>query len=199
MVVLLLLFYYCRVQEGHKQLTISRCNLTNQFDSAVLKKQQSTLKVVIYKFACARWRSSTFLPFCFLMPVIKSSLSACFFVLFRSSVIWTLGLLWSSFSLLSALGKTYFTFHRSTIFYFILCFIAETPSAPFLDLTVLSDSSIYANFSAPLSDGGAAINSYKVCCVLLMHCALFSTSNILFHADRVGYWPRRARSSSHYY
>lgn len=38
----------------------------------------------------------------------------------------------------------------------------ETPSAPFLDLTVLSDSSVYANFSAPLSDGGAAINSYKV-------------------------------------
>lgn len=38
----------------------------------------------------------------------------------------------------------------------------EVPSAPFLDLTVLSDSSIYANFSAPLSDGGSAINSYKV-------------------------------------
>ena len=38
----------------------------------------------------------------------------------------------------------------------------ETPSAPFLDLTVLSGDSIQANFSAPLSDGGAAIHSYKL-------------------------------------
>lgn len=38
----------------------------------------------------------------------------------------------------------------------------DVPGAPFLDLTVLSQSSIYANFSPPLSDGGSAINSYKV-------------------------------------
>jgi len=38
----------------------------------------------------------------------------------------------------------------------------ETPSAPFLDLTVQSQKSIYANFSPPLTDGGSAIHSYKV-------------------------------------
>ncbi len=41
-------------------------------------------------------------------------------------------------------------------------FILETPSAPFLDLTVQSQSSVYANFSPPLTDGGSAIHSYKV-------------------------------------
>lgn len=49
----------------------------------------------------------------------------------------------------------------SLLFAFHLIF-AEVPTAPFLDLTVLSDSSVYANFSAPISDGGSAINSYKV-------------------------------------
>eukprot|EP00981_Chlorochromonas_danica_P003361 scaffold644_cov168-Ochromonas_danica.AAC.53 len=38
----------------------------------------------------------------------------------------------------------------------------DTPSSPFLDLTVLSQSSIYANFSPPLTDGGSAIYQYKV-------------------------------------
>jgi hypothetical protein len=38
----------------------------------------------------------------------------------------------------------------------------EVPSAPFLDLTVLSSSAIQANFSAPLSDGGAAVDSYQL-------------------------------------
>jgi hypothetical protein len=38
----------------------------------------------------------------------------------------------------------------------------EVPTSPFLDLTVISNSEIQTNFSAPLSDGGAAINSYKV-------------------------------------
>lgn len=38
----------------------------------------------------------------------------------------------------------------------------EVPSAPFLSLDVLSQSSIYANFSPPLLDGGSAIQSYKV-------------------------------------
>jgi len=38
----------------------------------------------------------------------------------------------------------------------------EVPSAPFVDLTVLGSDLIAVNFSAPLSDGGAAINSYKV-------------------------------------
>jgi len=41
-------------------------------------------------------------------------------------------------------------------------FSASTPTSPFLDLTVLSQSSINANFSAPSSDGGSAINSYKI-------------------------------------
>ena len=47
--------------------------------------------------------------------------------------------------------------HLSTYVWYI-----ETPSAPFLDLTVLSGDTIQANFSAPLSDGGAAIHSYKL-------------------------------------
>jgi len=38
----------------------------------------------------------------------------------------------------------------------------QTPSAPFLDLTVLSGSSIQASFKPPLSDGGAAINAYNL-------------------------------------
>jgi len=46
-------------------------------------------------------------------------------------------------------------FHSTIVAY-------EIPTAPFLDLTVQSQSSIYSNFSAPLSDGGSAINSYKL-------------------------------------
>ncbi len=38
----------------------------------------------------------------------------------------------------------------------------EVPSAPFVDLAVLGSDLIAVNFSAPLSDGGSAINSYKV-------------------------------------
>eukprot|EP01032_Pedospumella_encystans_P021111 gene21111-23955_t len=58
----------------------------------------------------------------------------------RLSYAWTFGLVW----LLASTASL------------------EVPTAPFLDLTVLSDSSVYANFSAPISDGGSAINSYKV-------------------------------------
>jgi len=38
----------------------------------------------------------------------------------------------------------------------------DVPTSPFLDLTVISDSSIKASISPPLSDGGASINSYKI-------------------------------------
>lgn len=41
-------------------------------------------------------------------------------------------------------------------------FSLDVPGSPFLDLTVLSQSSIYANFSPPLTDGGSAISSYEV-------------------------------------
>ena len=36
------------------------------------------------------------------------------------------------------------------------------PTAPYLDLTVLSGDTIQASFTPPLSDGGSSINSYKV-------------------------------------
>ena len=36
------------------------------------------------------------------------------------------------------------------------------PSAPFVDLSVIDGSTIRANFSAPVTDGGVAISSYKV-------------------------------------
>jgi hypothetical protein len=48
------------------------------------------------------------------------------------------------------------------VFYLALGLSLEIPTAPFLDLTVLSGESIQANFTAPLSDGGSAINSYKL-------------------------------------
>lgn len=40
--------------------------------------------------------------------------------------------------------------------------LAEVPTAPFVDLTVISGSSIGVNFTSPLSNGGSAINNYKV-------------------------------------
>jgi len=43
---------------------------------------------------------------------------------------------------------------------FVTC--QTIPSAPFLDLTVLSGTSVRTNFSAPLTDGGSAITSYKI-------------------------------------
>lgn len=66
---------------------------------------------------------------------------------------WAVIALGSSSSLLFAFPSTSMTSSYSII---------DVPGAPFLDLTVLSQSSIYANFSPPLSDGGSAINSYKV-------------------------------------
>lgn len=39
---------------------------------------------------------------------------------------------------------------------------AEIPSAPFLSLSVVSNSEVQVAFDSPLSDGGAAINSYEV-------------------------------------
>jgi hypothetical protein len=38
----------------------------------------------------------------------------------------------------------------------------EVPTSPYLDLSVLSGDTIQASFTPPLSDGGSAINSYKV-------------------------------------
>lgn len=47
-------------------------------------------------------------------------------------------------------------------FFVISVTSVDVPTGPFLDLTVVSDSSIKASISPPLSDGGAAINSYKI-------------------------------------
>jgi hypothetical protein len=38
----------------------------------------------------------------------------------------------------------------------------DVPSVPLLNLTVISDKSILNTFNVPESNGGSAINSYKV-------------------------------------
>lgn len=41
-------------------------------------------------------------------------------------------------------------------------YLPVPPSVPFLDIKVVSNAAIYANFTAPLSDGGSSITGYKV-------------------------------------
>ena len=50
---------------------------------------------------------------------------------------------------------------------------AEIPSAPFVSLSVVSNSAVQVNFTSPFSDGGSAINTYKVSAIcFILHSAM---------------------------
>jgi hypothetical protein len=61
--------------------------------------------------------------------------------------------------------------------------ITDVPASPFLDLTVLNQSSVKASFSPPLTDGGSSIHSYKVSNVPPL--SFFTSSFIRFRLNGI--------------